>query len=290
MARYRWEAGTGAFSRGTLAGLGVLLVLGGILLASLESRLPGSDAARGAVEGGLLPLTQAASDAASEGTHVFSAWNDARRLQLENEELQAELASLQNALAAARQRADELELMIGETDRLPEFVAQSIPVRVLGRVPDPARHALWIEGGLNRGIRAGQAVIAAGGLAGIVEHANGDYAIVRLSSDEKSRWGALAGEHRGIVSGTGRAGELEFRPETTDAAMEVGSLITTTGRVGSFAPASLPIGRVVRIDVDKSGERRAVLETGATTDLEIVFVFQSEQIPFSPPLSLMAGN
>jgi rod shape-determining protein MreC len=165
-------------------------------------------------------------------------------LRAENVRLEAE----NDLLKRWRRRAEILE---SENRQLRSVTGAVAPER---RTPLTARavtapggsfaHTVLIAVGYESGIRAGNPVVTADGLVGLVVDVGKSYARVLMISDINARipvilasssWPALAIGQNGVFL------ELAFLPE--EAKPQIGELVLTSGH-GGVLPAGLPVGRV----------------------------------------------
>ncbi|OGR85430.1 MAG: rod shape-determining protein MreC [Elusimicrobia bacterium RIFCSPLOWO2_01_FULL_54_10] len=157
--------------------------------------------------------------------------------------------------------------LLNLNDSVP-FTAQS--ARVVGRDPLNWTHAVWLNRGLNDGVRRDSPVLAVGpmdsgagegvrGLVGRISECSGNASKALLMSDPLSsvavsipRIGEL-----GLAQGQGSYITVEYLELTSQA--QPGDTVVTSGQGGVF-PAGLPVGTLSHVEVSPSGFRRAVLK------------------------------
>jgi rod shape-determining protein MreC len=133
-----------------------------------------------------------------------------------------------------------------------------------------------ISAGSGSGVRAGQAVVAPGGLVGLVASVGPGVATVRLLVDPTSALSArvAASREAGLVRGTGPAAALTLLDPL--GTMAVADLVVTMGTPDAVVPADLPIGRIAAITGTAAElTRRAALAPGvdvSTLDRVVVLV------------------
>ena len=165
-------------------------------------------------------------------------------LRAENVRLQGE----NDLLKRWRRRAEILE---SENRQLRSVIGAVTPER---RIPLTARavtapggsfaHTLLIAVGYESDIRAGNPVVTADGLVGLVVDVGKSYARVLMISDINARIPVILASSSwpGLTIGqNGMFIELAFLPE--EAKPQIGELVLTSGH-GGVLPAGLPVGRV----------------------------------------------
>jgi rod shape-determining protein MreC len=142
-----------------------------------------------------------------------------------------------------------------------------VPGRVVSvsAAQDPTRSAA-ISAGSGDGVRAGLAVIGAGGLAGIVDWVSPQVSTVRLIVDPATEIAArvVSSGEVGVFRGTGGAGRFELLDPLGQ--MAPGDLIVTLGTPGGDLPADLPLGSVAEVSGSSAALTRAAEVTPAVDD------------------------
>jgi rod shape-determining protein MreC len=130
---------------------------------------------------------------------------------------------------------------------------------------DPARSAA-ISTGSSNGVRAGLAVIGAGGLAGMVDSVSPRVSTVRLVVDPTTEIAARVASSGevGVFRGTGRAGRFELLDPL--GRMAPGDLIITLGTPGGDLPADLPLGSIATVTGSSAALTRAAEVTPVVDD------------------------
>jgi len=171
-------------------------------------------------------------------------------LRAENVRLQAE----NELLKRWRRRAEILE---SENRQLRSVTGAVAPEN---RVPLTARavtapggsfaHTVLISNGLDDGIRAGNPVVTADGLVGLVVDVGKAYSRVLMISDINARIPVILASSSwpGLTIGQNGAHlELAFLPD--EAKPQVGELVLTSGH-GGVLPSGVPVGRVDLVEDD----------------------------------------
>ena len=195
----RREAARSSRTTGLFA-IAVLLVVA----LGTASELPQARAPRAAATGALTPAMQAATlvDGAMNGAATWFVGNrqtadENQQLQEENRRLAAQLAQLQ---ATERQNAQlRAELGLRHQDQL-----LTTGATVVAHDPDGLGRTLTIDHGSRSGVRPGMAVIAAGGMVGLVRSVTGWSAQVETTAEPGFAVGV-------VTAGTGLTGTVEGR-------------------------------------------------------------------------------
>ena len=173
-------------------------------------------------------------------------------LLVENEALRRD--QLSNAHLLLRQ--DQLEL---ENKRLRALLDMraSLPVQgqivdILYAARDPFIRRVIIDKGSQKGIEAGQAVIDDIGVIGQVTRVFPLTAEVSLLTDKDQVIPVQVQRNglRAVLGGAG-ANAMELRFLATNADVQIGDMLTTSGLDGVYHPG-LPVARVTKIDRDNS--------------------------------------
>jgi rod shape-determining protein MreC len=196
-------------------------------------------------------------------------------------QLEAELAEARAAAAAAAagqlDEARAREVAAG----LPSTGYRQVEARVVATAtPQDQVRSVTISAGSGQGVAPGLAVVAAGGLAGVVDAVSPGVATVRLVVDPATELPArvAVSAELGVVRGAGA--DLGLTPLDPLAAMAVGDLVITVGTSDGAIPADLPIGRIVTIAGSAAElSRRAAVAPGvdpATLDHVVVLVPEAD--------------
>lgn len=235
-----------------------LLVLASFTVITLDARPSGDSAvdplrsAAGAVFG---PMEAGASTAVSPLTAVQRYFADVSELRTRNAELEDENARLESALrtsALARQRAGELDDLLGVAE---DEGYRLVPAQVvaIGSAQTFSR-TVTVDAGRRDGVHPDMTVVNGQGLVGRVIGATRSTATVLLAIDPDSVVGGRLGRtmELGFVSGDGEIGEDgRLTLELVDDVVEprTGDTVVTWGsRGGAPYVAGVPIGEVTRIE------------------------------------------
>lgn len=186
----------------------------------------------------------------------------------------ARIAELEEQLAQARSAAGAAAAGTLSESQSRELAALApsagftpVPGRVvsISATQDPAR-SLAISAGSGEGVRVGLAMIAAGGLAGIVDSVSPKVSTVRLIVDPATEIAARVASSGevGIFRGTGSEGRFELLDPL--GRMAPGDLIVTLGTPDGDLPADLPLGRIAAVTGSSAALTRAAQVTPAVDD------------------------
>lgn len=221
----------------------------------------------------------------------------------ERARLAGENAALREQLLVGNARIHRLEAVQLENQRLRDLLGGTRGLRLSVQLAnlididlDPFRHRILLDGGSNRGVREGLAVIDGNGVVGQVIAVTPFNATAMLISDPSHAIPVqvVRSGLRTIAYGTGDIGTLLLPNIPLSADVRVGDQLISSGLGGTF-PAGFPVGRIARLSpdatrlfvvaeampaaaLDRSGEVLLVRDTSdadAATD------------PFGPPDALM---
>jgi len=133
-----------------------------------------------------------------------------------------------------------------------------VGARVIARSPTVWYSTVKIDKGRTDGVREDQPVIAAGGLAGRVTKVTGGAAEVSLITDASSAVSAQvmpAGANGIVKPQVGEPEDLLLDFVERGRRVTEGTTVVTSGftssRVESLFPRGIPVGKVIRVDLDE---------------------------------------
>ncbi|HET7483624.1 MAG TPA: rod shape-determining protein MreC [Actinomycetota bacterium] len=178
----------------------------------------------------------------------FSSIGDLSHLRSEN-------ARLEGDLAEAESKLDEADAILSENEELKAQLElekswptmDQVHASVIATIPNNYRWAVRIDKGANDGIEPDMAVIAPDGLVGKIIRTSDSSSIVLLLIDPNAAAHARVKErgYVGVIRGNGADEPLSMDEISTDARVNVGDEIVTSGYDLGIFPASIPIGHVV---------------------------------------------
>src|SRR5689334_2647471 len=240
------------FSRGP-APLVRLAFFGSLSLALLvlDARFRYTENVRSVIALAVYPLQVLATLPVELGERVAGYFSSQVQLREDNAALRAKLLAASQAAQrfdSARAEADELRRLIGASERLKLEVT---PAEVLYNGRDPYARKVVIDRGTNQGVRAGAPVIDETGVIGQVTRAYGPIAEVTLVTDKDQAIPVQVVRNglRAVAFGSGSSGMLELRFMATNAEIQNGDRLVTSGIDGIY-PAGLPVATVARVERD----------------------------------------
>jgi len=175
-------------------------------------------------------------------------------------------------LRSARRFEDQARLSVLEAEnaRLRGVVGlqRANPTRISAPVisRDPAGwwQTLLIGRGSLNGVREGAAVLAPGGLIGLISSVTPTTARVTLLTDPSSRVGVLVPRtrHHGLLSGIGTDRPL-IRFLEKDPGAVAGDVVTTSP-ASTLVPPDLPVGVIQKVDIGADPAPEAVVQLAAS--------------------------
>jgi rod shape-determining protein MreC len=176
-------------------------------------------------------------------------------------ELRAENDAIRRQALENAPRLLRLDALEAENARLSALLSLSrrLPVsaqaaRIMAAERDPYVNRVFLDKGLQAGVQPGAPVIDESGLIGQVRRVLpfGAEASLITDRDQSVPVEILRTGQRSLVSGDG-AGLLDLRYLPSNADVEVGDLLVTSGLDGVYPPG-LPVARIERIERDSAEE------------------------------------
>ena len=201
--------------------------------------------------------------------HYFALSDTARQneeLRRENGQLKLEIMQLQSKSAEADRLAALLNFKQKQA-KVPMVVA-----RVIGASADANSAVLYLDQGLNEGIRKNMGVITPEGVVGKVIESFRNTCQVLLVTDRDSGVGAMIADTR-IQSPVGGLGEplLTMKYVGNDDDVKVGSRVVTSGMDRIF-PKDLPVGIITQVKPGGQYKQIRVRPSANVEKLEEVIV------------------
>ena len=160
-----------------------------------------------------------------------------------------------------------IEALTQDNDRLREMLAlqrsrdgQTVSAPVISRQTGGWWQQLVIGKGSLAGVRAGQPVLAPGGLIGLVASVTPATATITLLTDPSSRVGVWLGrtKHHGLLTGVGTARPV-VRFLDKDPEARPGDLVVTSP-ASTLVPPNIPVGVVQSVDASADPAPTAVVQ------------------------------
>lgn len=200
----------------------------------------------------LWPLQRIAYLPVDAGMDLGDYFSSLRTLKGENENLRGRQLATANLLLRQEHLEEENRRLRALLDMKERQPAEGRVAEILYAARDPFTRRVIVDKGSQVGVEAGQAVIDELGVLGQVTRAYPLTSEVTLLTDkeqvipvEVQRSGL-----RAVLAGAG-AGAMELRFLATNADVQPGDILVTSGLDGVYLPG-LPVARVANIDRDNS--------------------------------------
>jgi len=177
-------------------------------------------------------------------------------------------------LRSARRSEDQVRLAQLETEnqrlrgllQLQTLSPTRLSAPVISRVPGGWWQQLLLGKGSLEGVKVGQAVLAPGGLIGLVSSVTPTTATVTLLTDPTSRVGVWVARnrHHGLLSGLGTSRPV-VRFLEKDPQVQPGDVVLTSP-ASTLVPPNLPVGVLQSIDERADPAPEAVVQLIAPVD------------------------
>ena len=210
-------------------------------------------------------------------TDIWRNYLFLRGVRQENRALQEQIQQLQLQQVRLKQDAEQahrLQALLGFKE---QFIAQTMPAQVIGSSGSEQSRIVYLDKGLNQGIKRDMAVISSEGVVGKVIQVFADTSQVLLINDQASGVGAILEQSRlqGILKGKA-SGELVLDKIMSDEEVKPGEKVLTSGGDQIF-PKGLPIGSVTRVSTGTQFLQVTLRPAAALDHLEEVLVITQKQ-------------
>ncbi len=197
----------------------------------------------------LAPVSKSFAGAGSGFSATMADLGRVSRLARDNTELARENASLRQRLAADAETRRDNQLLRQQLGLEVAGAAPEVAAEVVAFQPDSYRQFITINKGSTDGLKAGQAVLSEGVLAGTLYSVSAHNAKVILIVDPEFKLAAkVQGDNAadGIVQGQ-LGGGLTMQKIDQTKQIKPGDTVTTTG-LGGLVPAGLLIGQIQSVN------------------------------------------
>jgi rod shape-determining protein MreC len=257
-----------------------------LALLVLDARFRYAEGLRSALALAVYPLQTIATLPAALGERLSDYFTSQAQLREENAELRAKLLDASQGAQryeAARAEAGQLRRLIGAAERLP---VKSLPAEILYNGRDPYARKVVIDKGSQGGVRAGSPVVDEAGVIGQVTRAHALVAEVTLLTDKDQAIPVQVVRNglRAVAFGAGASGMLELRFMASNAEIQNGDRLVTSGIDGTYPPG-IPVATVERIERDAAyAFARIVCQPAAGVERgRYVLVIANEVREAAPP-------
>jgi rod shape-determining protein MreC len=216
------------------------------------------------------------------------------------QQLQAQNKKLLHDIRIANAKIQRLAALNEENQRLrdlldadPNGSLNVHMVRILDVDLNPYSQRIVLDAGANQGVKIGQAVLDAGGIAGQVIEVSENKSIVLLITDSEHAIPVqvVRSGLRSIALGMGNTNELLMPDIPQSADIRVGDVLVTSGMGGKF-PAGFPVGVISSLKPDET--RLFVVgraKPAARLDQGLEVLLLDEVIPAPPmPANIPANS
>jgi len=220
-------------------------------LLVLDARFRYTEGLRSVIALAVYPLQTLATLPAALGGRMADYFATQAQLREENAELRAKILDTSQAaqrFEAAQAEASQLRRLIGAGERLP---VKSMAAEILYNGRDPYSRKVVIDKGSQNGVRAGSPVVDDTGVIGQVTRAHALAAEVTLLTDKDQAIPVQVVRNglRAVAFGAGASGMLELRFMASNAEIQNGDRLVTSGIDGTYPPG-IPVATVARIERD----------------------------------------
>jgi rod shape-determining protein MreC len=217
----------------------------------LDARFKYAEGLRSVLALAVYPLQVVATAPVALATRVAEFFSSQARLREENAELRARvLAASQAAQRAESALAENAQLrrVIGAAERAG---ARSIAAEILYSGRDPYSRKVIVDKGAQHGVRAGSPAVDEHGVLGQVTrvHALASEVTLLTDKDQAIPVQVVRNGLRAVAFGAGSSGMLELRYMATNAEIENGDRLVTSGVDGTYPPG-IPVATVARVERD----------------------------------------
>jgi rod shape-determining protein MreC len=255
-------------------------------LLVLDARFRAAESMRSVIALAVYPLQTLATLPATLGERMAGYFASQAQLREENAELRAKILDTSQAAQrseAAQAEAGQLRRLIGAAERLP---VKSTPAEILYNGRDPYSRKVVIDKGAQNGVRAGSPVVDEAGVIGQVTRAHALVAEVTLLTDKDQAIPVQVVRNglRAVAFGAGASGMLELRFMASNAEIQNGDRLVTSGIDGTYPPG-IPVGTVARVERDAAyAFARIVCQPAAGVERgRYVLVIENEMRLAEPP-------
>jgi rod shape-determining protein MreC len=222
-----------------------------LALLVLDARFHYAEGLRGVLALAVYPLQALAAMPAALGERISGYFASQSQLREENAELRAKLLGASQGaqrFEAAQAEAGQLRRLIGAAERLP---LKSVPAEILYNGRDPYSRKVVIDKGSQSGVAAGSPVVDENGVIGQVTRAHTLSSEVTLLTDKEQAIPVQVVRNglRAVAFGAGSSGMLELRFMASNAEIQNGDKLVTSGIDGTYPPG-LPVATVARVERD----------------------------------------
>jgi rod shape-determining protein MreC len=234
----------------------------------LDARFHYAEGLRSVLALAVYPLQAVATAPVVLAGRVADYFSSQAQLREENAELRAKLlAASQSAQRAESAQAENAQLrrVIGAAERAGP---RSIAAEILYTGRDPYARKVIVDKGAQHGVRTGAPAVDEQGVLGQATRVHALVSEVTLLTDKDQAIPVQVVRNglRAVAFGAGSSGMLELRFMATNAEIENGDRLVTSGIDGTY-PAGIPVATVARVERDAAyAFARIVCQPAAALD------------------------
>lgn len=199
----------------------------------------------------ITPLERAFVHSQHGVQYAWSQYFYLRNVQKENDQLRAELERTRLEQVRLREDAGQAHRIQTLLQFKEQYISKTVAAQVIGTSGSEQSRLIYIDRGLNDGVKPNMAVITPEGVVGKVLRAQSGTAQVLVITDQTSGVGATLEKSRlqGILKGT-VTGAVQMLYIMADEAVQPGDPVRTSGGDQIF-PKGLPLGTVSQVTPGK---------------------------------------
>jgi len=248
---------------------------------TLDHRFHHVDQLRAGLSIIVYPIRYLVNMPADMGNWASDAFMSRKSLQAENLDLKTKTRLLKAELQKFNYVKTENLHLRALLKSSKKFDSRVLIAELLSVDLDPYRRQVVINKGSNDGVYAGQPMVDAQGVMGLITHVNLFTSTALLVTDPNHSLPIqlLRNGLRAIVSGTGAANRFELENIPNNSDIKVGDEFVSSG-LGCVFPTGYPAGRIVEINTDPSLPfAHVVAEPAAALDRsrEVLLVWPSDE-------------
>jgi rod shape-determining protein MreC len=234
----------------------------------LDARFRYTEGLRSVLALAVYPLQVAATAPVALAARVAEFFSSQAQLREENAELRAKLL----AASQAAQRAESAQAENAQLRRVIRAAeragSRSIAAEILYSGRDPYARKVIVDKGSQHGVRTGSPAVDEHGVLGQVTrvHALASEVTLLTDKDQAIPVQVVRNGLRAVAFGAGSSGMLELRFMATNAEIENGDRLVTSGIDGTYPPG-IPVATVARVERDAAyAFARIVCQPAAAID------------------------
>ncbi len=219
---------------------------------------------------------------------IQNAWSKyfyLRNVQKENDQLRSDLERIRLEQVRLREDAVQAHRIQTLLQFKEQYISKTVAAQVIGTSGSEQSRLIYIDRGINDGVKPNMAVITPDGVVGKVLRAQSGTAQVLVITDQTSGVGATLEKSRlqGILKGTVTGG-VQMQYIMSDESVQAGDLVRTSGGDQIF-PKGLPLGTVAQVAPGKDMFLNIRVKPAADLSRleEVLVITQIDEHPYTGP-------